>query len=629
MILRLKLLEAAYDNGVPTLCLPTTELDLENVSGNISINGGCNMSFTDLESGVFTHIPFPCVAGEATVTDISLENTLYVTIDIDVPNLWTPTDVQITLNKVGYLPLVRNFVIFGYDIGRDPNVVITAINPELYLVMIPATYPDAFASTGSVPATTGVWDTQAGFGEAVTINADFPGVIGNSISIVGTGSAYLSALINTWNIANPQNTASFIETNGTGYKPALGETYVLTGGTNLPIQNVAYANFVGLRKPFTNDLYLHANYSNLQDNVEYRDLEDNILAETHIAVLPCYSGSAIKLISTVFDVVGCTYVEVDTCVFGDLTFEGLSLIPAFSCGITCDSCCTDDCLVTLNDNYAQFVIDTDAITPLNVDDAEAISTEEVTITATVYNACGNFLNDDSAVVSLNPVPALSVLQIPITFPEEGDYIVHCEMSSGAFSCKKVESFKGCNFYKVVKEDCSNHRISNLSLDPITISVESLNDDKQWDEFLADTIIESCEDYLIETTTDGIYRITINGVEYRVFVRDCDMKQCFVDFTKARVCEPKADCACGGNCGGLCVTVPKDLYDFNAFSILTYNYMALLNDLYIKNFIFTVFQPSDIDRLFTMQQYLLRIKEYCGECSTTSVTTNASSCGCTK
>ena len=159
----------------------------------------------------------------------------------------------------------------------------------------------------------------------------------------------------------------------------------------------------------------------------------------------------------------------------------------------------------------------------------------------------------------------------------------------------TETFTGCSFYKVTETACGKNTLTNLGATDLTLVVEVLDEDKNWAAHIASTVVAACATYEILTPDDGVYRITTTlgtTTEYKILIQDCVMKACFVEFTKQRVCNPKADCACGGNCSGLCNVTPTDVYDFNS-----------------------------------IKQYLDRIKEYCGTCTTTTVDTNTGTCGC--
>lgn len=625
MILRFNVKEAVYTADPPSFCGNTIQATYAGISGSIKINGVNAINFTNLASGLFIHAGLPFVAGGVTINNIILENSLYVALEIDTPNLLDTAEIEVTLDKTGYTSLVRRFTVFGYDIGRNPNIALTSINPDLYLVLIPSPVVGAYATTGLLTPAIGI---------AFTITANNIGTLGNAITFSEDGINTIENLVAIWNAANPLNTCTVVYTSGSNYISNI-LTFNLTGGVNVVEDNVAYADFVGWRKPFKNDLYLFANYSNIADLVEYTDTTPATLGTTHTLVLPCYSGAAITLTSRQYEgcPCGCGSSElISSCSFGPLTFPKLILIPSFSAEATCDDSCSDDCLVTINDNYVQFVIDVDAITPLNLDDVEIVSTESVDLEVTMYSACGVELNNSSAVASLNPVPALVDLQVPITIPEQGDFVLKCKISTAYYECYKVLEIQGCHRFTVTKTECNTHVFKNLSLDIMVISIEKLIGLDEWQELVPITDVDSCAEYTIQVKVDGVYRIIVDGTEYRIFIEDCNMKTCFVNYMQKRICNSKASCACGGNCNGLCNKIPIDLYDYNVFMSLVYGYMSILNGLYLKNFIYTVFTPNDNTTLYDLNTYLERIQEYCGTCVGQIIVnqvSKSSGCGCNK
>lgn len=605
-----------------SMCGNTQQINYTNLSGNIAVNGLSVISFTNLASGLFLHSPFPVDANGINVSSVTLENALYVAVGIDIPEIYESVEVVITLNKTGYIQVQRRFTVFGYDIGRNPNIGLTSINPDFYFVMLPVPVIAEFATTGEV---------VAAIGNIFTITADFAGVAGNSINIVSNGFDTIEELVTAWNIANPLNTATVVYSQGGAYS---GGTPLMpfTGGVNGVPEDQAFADFVGWRKPFTNDLYLFANYSNIQDTAEYFNVADSAsLATTHSALLFCSNVTSVYLTTKTQHGCGCGHMETeDECTTDEKEFIKMTLIPAFSVGVTCVDCCSeDDCLVITEPNFVQFILDVDAITPLNVDDVEVVSIEEVELNAILYDACGNEISTDSLVTPLNPLAALEDTQIPITLPDIGDFIVKVTMTGAngtVFICTKIVTIEGCYYYSVTKTECNKHLLKNHSLSSLTYSVEQLSSTGVWTTVLATATLLTCTSVEITFATDGIYRITIDEEVYRVFVQDCFMKACYVDYVMKRVCNPKAACACGGNCGGLCDKTPVDLYDFNAFMLLVYNYFGMLNGLYVKNWVFTIFQPSDLERLVTIVKLLERIKEYCGNCQA-NITVNQVDCGC--
>lgn len=153
--------------------------------------------------------------------------------------------------KIKEQPLLRDIMCIKSDIH---NVPVTSIEyGHFYYVKNrfgnetdTLSYHGANAETGFIPLSSllGNFDSLGGFGEGLEITADFELGIGNNITIVGTASAYLSDLIDNWNALNPNNTATLNEINAIGYKPAYGETFTLSGGSD----SMQYSNgdvFVG------------------------------------------------------------------------------------------------------------------------------------------------------------------------------------------------------------------------------------------------------------------------------------------------------------------------------------------------------------------------------------------------
>lgn len=97
----------------------------------------------------------------------------------------------------------------------------------------------------------GIWTVPSPLIESIIITADNEGIDGNLIQIgYGDGSTTLSALVTAWNSANPTNTATLTEINGSGYIPSgpskagPGELFIPTGGVDAQTTqiDVEYSN---------------------------------------------------------------------------------------------------------------------------------------------------------------------------------------------------------------------------------------------------------------------------------------------------------------------------------------------------------------------------------------------------
>jgi len=146
-------------------------------------------------------------------------------------------------------------------------------------------------------------------------------------------------------------------------------------------------------------------------------------------------------------------------------------------------------------------------------------------------------------------------------------------------------------------------------------------------------IDYCTCKEIVLTEDGIYNFQFqNGEENSnmIVIVDCNWKACMLEYIKKFACTKVAACSCGGNCTNNCTSVPHDMYDFNAFSVLSWAYGSLINTEYLNNYIYAVLEPNKLDELFVLSTFLNRAKEYCAKCATaTTGSSSSSGCGCKK
>ncbi len=110
----------------------------------------------------------------------------------------------------------------------DGTIAGFSISYDLPLNIEQPLYGATFATT-TVVEPSGTWDTVTGPNKTIKLDADFPGIDGNTITIVGTGTSYISYLVTLWNAANPSNTVSVQEINASGFKPSNGYTFTLGG----------------------------------------------------------------------------------------------------------------------------------------------------------------------------------------------------------------------------------------------------------------------------------------------------------------------------------------------------------------------------------------------------------------
>jgi len=69
------------------------------------------------------------------VVGLFREDTNYITMEVQLANIWNCTSYQIVVDRVGYLSYANTFTIFGYDLGNNPNQAITG-NPNMDIQII-------------------------------------------------------------------------------------------------------------------------------------------------------------------------------------------------------------------------------------------------------------------------------------------------------------------------------------------------------------------------------------------------------------------------------------------------------------------------------------------------------------
>ncbi len=162
-----------------------------------------------------------------------------LTVDLTLPST-TPgtTTYELTITTQSGFVYVIDFIITKDVVACDGVLSGTVITyPALPSNIVQIASPGIAATTGNVTTLSGSFAaTTGGTPEAINLTADNTGVIGNNIVITGTGAILLSTLVSNWNAANPANTITLTEIEGTDYTPSNGETFTLSGGVDEVIQ---------------------------------------------------------------------------------------------------------------------------------------------------------------------------------------------------------------------------------------------------------------------------------------------------------------------------------------------------------------------------------------------------------
>lgn len=114
---------------------PTSvEGDDTNLALTIKVGGTQIFATTDLSN--WANPVTVAVTGIGNVTAIRFDST-GIKLDIPLANVWDSTTVQVIISKANYYTYNNEFLVFGYDLGNDPNggPAVTH-NPDMDIVMM-------------------------------------------------------------------------------------------------------------------------------------------------------------------------------------------------------------------------------------------------------------------------------------------------------------------------------------------------------------------------------------------------------------------------------------------------------------------------------------------------------------
>lgn len=628
MILRFNVQQLAYNYIESNLCDGTLSTNYTGLKAAVYIDDELVASSNNLALGfLFASLPITTALNSIVISDIAIENSIYCKFQIDLPTIQDKAKVRVVLEQTGFNTLDRTFFVYGYDLGINPNVAITLNNPEVEFILAQTNRGVTFA--------TGVLTT--GIGQTVTITADNPGTIGNAFSITFNNVDSTQTLINNWNAANPTNTVSATDTGGgLAYVVGMG-TFTISGGTDELIDDKTYASFHGWRVPYRNDLFLYHNNSAFYTRIEYSNA-DEIVARFLDAIL-CCKGEDFKQTAILYghDDCSCGSTQLlDTCETDFQNYPSKRFIPNLDFHVSCEGgCCTDDCLILGQDNIIKPLVDFNVVDLVNIDDVNDVPFDELLMTVEVFDCSGTLIETGAVTIPIAIPVDVTAIEVPFTPPIQGDYLIKVTYSvEGAFECTYTKVVKVCNPYTIKKLDCGKYQACIYKIEgeitSETLYIQKLDSNKVFVPY-NDFLIDYCTCKEITLAEDGVYNFQFqNGDEYSnmIVVVDCQWKACMLAYIQKLACTKVAACSCSGNCANNCTSVPHDMYDFNAFMVLSYAYLSLINTEYLNNYIYAILEPNKLDELFTITTFLNRAKEYCAKCApAVTGTSSSSNCGC--
>lgn len=616
MIFRFNIERLLLPNNENVLqCAGTTESVVTGVSGEFIING---VSFPVAD---FSTLAIP----DTPVGDIGfsafIEAGDVIAVQISDLELWESATLEVTLDLADHYSYNNIFTLFGYDLGNNPLATNTSGNPVDYNVDV---------NLVLVPSIAGSTQAQGRYNTDVYTIADNYGTVGNGITITGDGVLTLLELVVNYNAANPDNTISVNSPFISEVIP-FGETITTSGGEDVEY-NFPYANILGWAQPFTNTHYYYDGSSSNGESVYTNSSTNEQVGLGKSAIVCCFDDGA-TLTKTTYEVTNChTQVIIGTCK-DQMEVVTYNLVPSYFGALVCPDCCDteDNCIIVDKTNNVSFTISSEGISTMYKDDDELIGTGTVDATFELIDNKGIAIN---SATDTWDYATTTDFGWTTTIPKYGDYILLVKVFiDDVFVCQSTYNYTGCHYYHIDQIECGKFKITNYNNIALPITISKLNDSNVFEEVTVDSV-DACSSKEIEFITDGVYNIFADGEpkENLVVVVDCQIRACFVDYMLKLACSDKTSCTCGGHCASGCSAIPTDFYNFNAFMSLSYGYYSLLNKEYLDHYIYaavvgdeTDFGQEDLERLQSINIFIKRATEYCGQCEAPRDVTGCVTC----
>lgn len=430
---------------------------------------------------------------------------------------------------------------------------------------------------------------------------------------------------------------------GTGLTPGnpLMNIYLVADANNLDVdgfQSKAFSNIISYRKPFTDKVYIY-NMVGTDGTISY----NNAITGDNIGG----GQSAVVCSITGLDIIQTISVSNKYCQITDICTSTISNIKSIwhppvnkntYSNLNCNSECIsnkDQQSIELNfqyDDVSLYNINGDSVWIFSPDSPSDTLYQQVVFEVYDYNgALIDTLNIDvteyySAYLS-NPsiiIPTVfnflastfGAILVKIKYQ-----ILIIDQDSDSTNdvilveCIKLQTYNACNFWKVENDEvCGSYKVSNCSLLNGTLNVMEMQEDKTFISIYEDDL-NSLQTLNIALENDGVYQFILtyqdeegeDKTEIFNITNYCAFKACYFEFLKKVMCNDLCE-----NCN------KTNFYDFNSFSLNAQTFLALLNNEFSFNYLYTSIDTRKIEELYSIKQFIERISEYCSKsckCST--------------
>ena len=553
----------------------------------IVVDGTTILNSADASLESYPLAPVVTTNGLSVVID---EDSTTIKATITGLRVWESTDVRLEITKATYNTYINTFKVFGYDLGNNTG----SLNPDFNIYLMGTSYAASNAYANLIayrqPFSKRIYFYNATSSNAVTMSA-------TGFSMMGTN----------------------------GYICAEEETDI-TADQTVGVTSSSTTLTVGIKQWFPSyglsvdcpDCTSDSCISLVDDPTVRVDIDFDTWNDTGFVyvdgtqVYPLQNlAIEYKLISHDGTLVDSAYFPVDISTFPLTTFDAEDYkwsaftIPEMGDYII------QACLV----NY-------------DVLSEQEISSGE-TVVGSWYKIIDNSGAADFTTIGSPNNTVGTEFMADDTTPTWGTGIL--EAITPAYKCCKNAAISACAVYNTTKTDCNVYSLNNNSFSDVYAIVKKMTSLGEF-EAMEDSpyTIAARSSQEITLDDDGVYTVTYvtsltedTGESIQVIHNYCNLTGCLLSLIKSSIC----GCKEVDECENLC----KNFYFFNSIIILSMSYFGMVNREYQMSYIYSSLDSDKVAELFTTQQMLERLGEYCACINASSGSSNSSGsssgCGC--
>lgn len=387
---------------------------------------------------------------------------------------------------------------------------------------------------------------------------------------------------------------------------------ILTNNTNnldsFGIQTRVGSSFIGLRKPFTNQVHFYSMIGT-QGSISYYSnglpigsgINGTIISEENIVI-----DQIVTLNST-------------NCTSENMIYK-FNWFPVFKSYYENSSNCNTECANNVSDTIVSYLFDATTTTIGSINGVLCYPSQFMTneIDINIYNYKSEIIASNSDIVNLtyaawlaDNTQFLNPTDFSFIPSDIGDNLIQIvnKYYSGSillFSCTYTYNLSTCNWWTVeVNEACQDYTISNCSTTLLTLNIKLLGDDKTFST-ITTQVIDPMDNTVISFSTDGVYLLefvqTISSTtttQYYSLPIYCNLQSCILNYLNETLCTDIID-----NC------IPKALDNFHSLIINAHSFFLLINEEENFNYIYLSISSEKIDELYTIKTFIDRFDSYC-------------------